>query len=554
MQDQVTTALAADEAEEDLVQQLLLCSDDPRAFVNLAFPDVRLEEWQRWVLETIGNQLQENARLDRWKAVKIATASGNGIGKTACLAWIVLWGLITFEDTVSVVTAGSETQLRTRLWSELSKWHSQLPKTLRDQFTLTATSLFATAAERTWRCDARPWTERNKEAFSGVHNFRKRVVIIFDECAMIPDSIWDATSAMLSDAETEIVWAVFGNPTRNTGRFPLLFPPGRFADTWTHRSVDSRKVSLTDKASLNEKIAFYGENSNYVRSHIKGEFPTATAETLIATDTVEMAAARDSFVDPRAPVVIGVDVASGHGDDSSCIVVRRGLDARSVKIQRYPGLDPIAFSYKIAVAARTHEANAVFVDATAIGEGCIGKLRELNVPNVHAIYFGGKSDNPNGVCQCANKRAELWVAMAQWLKEGGAIPPDDATLKAELTAPEFSENPRGLIIERKADMRARGLASPDSADALALTFSYPVFTEAMGELLGPGDHRVTSEWNPFSEESILGRPLPESKVRYYAPGYARLKSDDWSSDDLGDAMASDRLRWANEEEDDGWRQ
>jgi hypothetical protein len=379
-------------------------------------------------------------------------------------------------------------------------------------------------------------------------------VIIFDECAMIPDTIWDATSAMLSDAETEIVWAVFGNPTRNTGRFPMLFPPGRFADTWTHRSVDSRTVGLTDKASLNEKILFYGEDSNYVRSHIRGLFPTATAETLISTDTVEMAAARDSFVDPRAPVVIGVDVASGHGEDSSCIVVRRGLDARSVKIQRYPGLDPIAFSYKIAVAARTHGANAVFVDATAIGEGVIGKLRELNVPNVHAIYFGGKSDNPNGVCQCANKRAELWVAMAQWLREGGAIPADDATLKAELTAPEFSENPHGLIIERKADMRARGLASPDSADALALTFSYPVFTQEMSELLGPGDHQVTSEWNPFSEENLLGRPLPESKRRYTAPGY-RLKPEwshegGWTGDDWADAAASDALKMVWQEPED----
>ena len=539
-----------DETDEDLVQQLLLCSDDPLAFVRLAFPDIKPEQWQRKVLHYIGNTLQENARLDRWKAVQIATASGNGIGKSALLVWIILWGLITFEDCIGVVTAGTESQLRTRLWSEISKWHSKLPEELRAQFELTATALFNRQSERTWRVDGRPWTERNKEAFSGVHNFGKRVIVVFDECSMIPDPIWDATSAMLSDAETEIIWCVFGNPTRNTGRFPLLFPPGRFADTWEHLRVDSRTVSLTDKTSLNEKVAFYGETNNYVRSHIKGEFPTATAETLIATDVVEMAAARDSYVDPRAPVTIGVDVATGHGEAVSCIVVRRGLDARSVKIQRFANLDPVQFAYKVAVAARTHEANAVFVDATAIGEGCIGKLRELNVPNVHAIYFGGKSDNPNGVCQCANKRAELWVAMAQWLKEGGAIPPDDAQLRAELTAPAFSENPRGLVIERKADMAARGLASPDSADALALTFSYPVFTEEMSELLGAGDHQVTHEYNPFSDEIMRGdRAIPESKRRYTAPGYAKLKSDDWSADDLGDAMMSDRLRWAGDDDD-----
>ena len=242
---------AIDEAE-DLVQQLLGCSDDPLAFVRLAFPDIKPEEWQRWALETIGNQLQENARLDRWKAVQIAVASGNGIGKSALLAWIILWALVTFEDTIGVITAGTEGQLRTRLWSEISKWHSKLPDGLRAQFELTATAIFNKQSEKTWRVDGRPWTERNKEAFSGVHNYRKRVIIVFDECSMIPDTIWDATSGMLSDAETEIIWCVFGNPTRNSGRFPLLFPPGKFADMWKHRRVDSRDVSLRQSGDRRE--------------------------------------------------------------------------------------------------------------------------------------------------------------------------------------------------------------------------------------------------------------------------------------------------------------
>ena len=278
--------------DEDLVQQLLGCSDDPLAFVHLAYPDIRPEKWQREVLEHIGNRLQENARFDRWKAVQVAVASGNGIGKSALLAWIILWSLITFEDTIGVITAGTEGQLRTRLWSEISKWHSKLPDGLRAQFELTATAIFNKQSEKTWRVDGRPWTERNKEAFSGVHNYRKRVIVVFDECSMIPDTIWDATSGMLSDAETEIIWCVFGNPTRNSGRFPLLFPPGKFADLWWTRRVDSRDVSLTDKAAIQEKLNFYGPESNYARSHVYGMFPLATATQLIPVDVVEAAAVR----------------------------------------------------------------------------------------------------------------------------------------------------------------------------------------------------------------------------------------------------------------------
>jgi hypothetical protein len=137
--------------------------------------------------------------------------------------------------------------------------------------------------------------------------------------------------------------------------------------------------------------------------------------------------------------------------------------------------------------------------------------------------------------------------MAAWLKAGAIV--NDAELKAQLCAPEYSENAQGLVIEKKEHMADRGLASPDCADALSLTFAYPAVTAAMGELLGAGDHQVVSEWNPFSEEAILGRPLPESRRRYTAPGYAKLKSDDWSADDLGDAMMSDRLRWAGDDDD-----
>ena len=85
--------MTAPEADDDLVQQLLGCSDDPLAFVRLAFPDIKPEKWQREVLEHIGKTLQENARLDRWKAVMVAVASGNGIGKSGLLSWIILWGL-----------------------------------------------------------------------------------------------------------------------------------------------------------------------------------------------------------------------------------------------------------------------------------------------------------------------------------------------------------------------------------------------------------------------------------------------------------------------------
>ena len=111
--------------------------------------------------------------------------------------------------------------------------------------------------------------------------------------------------------------------------------------------------------------------------------------------------------------------------------------------------------------------------------------------------------------------------MAEWLNAGAIV--NDEQLKAELIGPEYSENAQGIVLERKEDMRARGLGSPDVADALCLTFAAPVFTQL--SLAGRGDHLVQSNYDPFAAEALSGEPYPESRQRYYADGWARLKPE-----------------------------
>jgi hypothetical protein len=125
---------------------------------------------------------------------------------------------------------------------------------------------------------------------------------------------------------------------------------------------------------------------------------------------------------------------------------------------------------------------------------------------------------------------------------------------AELTAPEFSEGPLGLLIEKKEHMRERGLSSPDTADALSMTFAYPITTQIAVGLLGSGDHQVTHEYNPFGQAEMealtAGRPLPQLSRKFIAPGWPSLKHEEWSHDDVVDAWASDSLRLHRPVEDD----
>ncbi|MBV8131812.1 MAG: hypothetical protein JO282_04790 [Alphaproteobacteria bacterium] len=145
--------------------------------------------------------------------ILMARASGHGVGKSMVAAWVILWGLSTMPNTRVVVTTNTDLQLRTKTWPEVTKW-----------FKATATAVFSVEAERErlWRAGATRWSVETTEAFAGLHNKGRRVILIFDEASAISDKIWEVSEGALTDEETEIIWLAFGNPTRNSGRFRFV--------------------------------------------------------------------------------------------------------------------------------------------------------------------------------------------------------------------------------------------------------------------------------------------------------------------------------------------
>jgi hypothetical protein len=232
--------------DDPIIRQLEGLARDPLGFVRFAFPwgeegteladAAGPEPWQERFLEDLRDVGPERALLE-------ATASGHGIGKSCLVAWIIIWAISTCPDTRGVVTANTEVQLRTKTWAELAKWFRLFIG--RSFFKLEATCIFSVEPdhEKTWRIDVVPWSERNTEAFAGLHNQGRRILVIFDEASAIPESIWETTQGALTDANTEIIWCVFSNPTRNDTRFKKCFPGGQFAHRWRCRTVDSREVT-----------------------------------------------------------------------------------------------------------------------------------------------------------------------------------------------------------------------------------------------------------------------------------------------------------------------
>jgi hypothetical protein len=190
----------AAEIEQKLIDRVATFRTDPLGFVIFAFPwgeaNTALAdasgpwEWQRELLDELGRKLREGHDLGKLVPILMARASGHGIGKSTLVGWVILWALSTMADTRIVVTANTATQLSTKTWPELIKWLRLAIN--RHWFRATATSLYSAdeTHERLWRADAIPWSETNTEAFAGLHNAGKRVVMIFDEASAIHDQIW----------------------------------------------------------------------------------------------------------------------------------------------------------------------------------------------------------------------------------------------------------------------------------------------------------------------------------------------------------------------------
>lgn len=472
--------MSQDKAQAKMVRLARKWRNDPLAFAQNAFPwgtgplegMAGPDEWQTELLAHIRDELARGANADA--VIRDATAAGHGVGKSGCVAWLILWAISTRADTRGVVTANTDTQLRTKTWAELAKWYHLC--VFRVWFELTATAIISRQPghDKTWRIDAIPWSDSNPEAFAGLHNQGKRILVIFDEASAISDRIWEVVEGAMTDRETQILWLCFGNPTRNVGRFFDCF--NRLRHRWTSRHVDARRAAMSNKEQIRAWEEDYGEDSDFFKIRVRGVFPSGSDMQFIPRDVVDRAVSAPLPQIPyiRMIAVMGVDVAR-FGADASVIRVRFGMDARSMGKREFRGLDGWQLGAKVAEWYNELKAMGVGrvminIDSGGVGASPVDWLRKNGYP-VNSINFGDKPADP---VRYANLRAEMWGRMREWFKAGGCIQ-NDAALITDLTSIEYDYNPKNqLLLEKKSDMKARGLSSPDNGDALALTFAIKV--------------------------------------------------------------------------------
>jgi hypothetical protein len=470
-------------------------ADDPLAFVLFCFPWGQANtplanfkgprKWQREVLRDIAAHIaktkttgQTDASL--YEVLRLAVASGRGIGKSALVAWLILWMLTTRIGSTVLVSANSENQLRSITWGELTKWQAMILNN--HWWEITATKLTPAVwltelverdlkkGTRYWGAEGKLWSEENPDGYAGPHSF-DGMMVIFDEASGIPDSIWPVASGFFTEPIPNRFWLAFSNPRRNTGYFFETFNAKRAF--WNTRQVDARTVEDTDKGVYKQIIDEYGPDSPQARVEVYGEFPEVGDDQFISPRLVDDAFARTAYDDPTAATIMGVDPARGGADDT-VIAVRRGRDL--IAIRRFHEDDTMTVVGLVIDMIEEYDPDLTVIDEGGLGYGVLDRLKEQRY-KVRGVNFGWKAKNP---IMWGNKRAEMWGLMKEWLKT--AAIKTDRRLKTDLIGPKTKPDSAGTVfLESKKDMKARGLASPDSADAIAVTFAYTVANRSRPE-------------------------------------------------------------------------
>jgi hypothetical protein len=457
--------------DKSLISAVAGLADDPWGFVIFAFPwkekgnvlEKRWPEpWQEKFLKRLGEEIKKRG-FDGAKSVqpiRMAVRSGHGIGKSALVAWLIMFLLATRPHAMGTITANTMRQLDTKTWGELRKWGALA--LMSHWFQVKSKSIRAIESPGTWKAEQQSSKEENHVAFAGQHAIDSSSFYIFDEASATPRLIWETADGGMTDGEP--FHFAFGNPTQNTGNFANCFTKDR--GRWITFRVDSREVSFTNKEEIAEWEKKYGEDSDFMRVRVKGIPPRVSSTQFISIDTYRQAISRSypPSVYDIAPKVLGVDVA-WEGDDHHVIFLRQGLVSRILGSWQHLPHETATLTNLIVQFEDEYEIDATFVDQHGVGAGVIDQLRQLNREPI-AVNSQARPTKPE---QFDMKRSEMAWDLREWLYAGGQLP-EHGTLEEELTGIEHTVFPKMSLESAKAFKKRLGI-SPDHMSALMYTFA-----------------------------------------------------------------------------------
>lgn len=435
-----------------------LYTDDPVGFIT----DI-LDEKPWSIQSTIAEAVRDHPQ--------VAVPSCFGSGKDWIAARLVCWWVST--GGIAVTTADTYRQVRDILWRELRKAHQRggLPGNIpavESRWEIPGTGAFAIGVKP---------EDTNPEGLQGIHG--RRVLVVIDEANGVGVDLWDAAKGLVVNEDSRIL--AIGNPHEPQGPFheacrsPIwhvihisVFDTPNF----TGEPVPEKaQAELVSPFWLEQRRAEGLEGTPWWQAKVLGQFPDTASNAIVPLAWVEAARVRPHLPDAREWA--GLDVAR-FGSDDSVLVEGSGNGPEQVAIVH--GQDTMQVA-GMGMAYLHRRRGSLAIDVIGVGGGVVDRIREQHPPGqLLAVNVGESPDHDPDLL--VNLRAQVWWDVRRQLDPNTSDEPlslarlDDLTyqrLRAELTAPTYRMTSSGKVqVESKDEMKARGLPSPDVADAFCL--------------------------------------------------------------------------------------
>lgn len=447
--------------------------DDPVGFVT-EFLGEQVWSKQRDILESV----RDNKRT--------AVPACHAPGKTWLAARIISWWVTVHpaESVRVVTTATTFRQVRGVLWPHIRRLHSD--HDLPGEVLMTE-----------WQIDGIPVADgfspadHNESAVQGIH--AENLLVVVDEAGGISSTIGQALEALMTGGHTRLL--LLGNPPTdqmgswferacNSTLYNVIPIDAYSTPNFTGEEVGEWATNLVDRAWVDDVVREFGEDSPFVQARVHARFPRNVSNAVAPIDWIE--AALTDTPGGEGPIRLGVDVAADGGDE---FVIARadGMNVHIVHSSKGNDsavtvagtiLDQIGRAQSDQAARGVSGPVRVKIDAIGVGWGVASILKEWGEEGRHAatIIPVNVAERAYDSMKFANQRAEMWWTLRTLLDPNDpelSLAVDHRTV-AQLAAPTYRSNSTGRIqIESKADMKRRGVSSPDRAEAVLLAVFEP---------------------------------------------------------------------------------
>jgi phage terminase large subunit len=393
---------------------------------------------------------------------KTSVRTGNGCGKTSIIIpSAVLWFMALHPRAKVVITSGVERQVRGQVFPALRGCERSLGGWDFTDTQITAPNGSVAVGFSTNEGGRFEGWHGNKDPFYDLMQHDGPLMVVVDEAKSIKQTIYDAI-----DRCTIQKLVLASSCGGSSGEFYASHTKN--AKYWGTAKIAAADCPYVDHKKNAELIARRGIADALVRSKVFAEFMEGAEGACIQRPWVERTIANPPAFQPGS-TWYHCDFAAG-GDENT-IAERQGNRVRLVAAWREKdtmrGCGQFIDHFRKLGLGQDAVARMVSGDEGGLGKVMLDRLKEIGWQLQRRN--NGSAANDDTIYK--NRGAEVWFEAAKKFEFGRVIldGADDVTISQLTERQGFTPSNGKREIETKEDMRARGIDSPDRADAIVET-------------------------------------------------------------------------------------